>query len=166
MHFLYRYKKNDDKPRMSVNSEEYYPKIGKRGGVILPGESKSIKLIGKRLLFQVMTLGKAKMYYIFNGRNLVHTSYVVSKCRKFPFMGKDDYEIGPCFTDPQYRGQGIYPSVLCWICNSIGNDNTAFYMIVDESNTSSIRGIEKAGFKKCGIVKIAGFTRRYLLKEP
>lgn len=79
-------------------------------------------------------------------------------------MDKDDYEIGPCFTYPQYRGNGIYPSVLRSICNSIGNDNTTFYMIVDETNIASIKGIEKAGFKKCGIVKVTKITKRYLLK--
>ena len=36
-------------------------------------------------------------------------------------------------------------------------------MIVDENNLSSIKGIEKAGFVRCGSVYISKFARRYRL---
>ena len=165
MKYLYYYKttqrSNNANKSNNIKCNVFTPKIGR---LFFPGELRSIKLIGVRLLFQTITLGKAKIYVVSDGRDLIHTSYVIPKCSKFAFMNKDDYEIGPCFTYPQYRGKGIYPAVLQSICNDLGNDNTIFYMIVDEDNTASIKGIEKAGFKKFGIVKITKFTKRYLLE--
>ena len=64
-----------------------------------------------------------------------------------------------------YRGKGIYPMVLRYISNSIGTDDTTFYMIVDAKNASSIRGVEKAGFKKCGVVKKMNFSKRYIIEQ-
>lgn len=134
------------------------------GGVILQGENKSIKLVAVRCLFQLITLGKAKVYcYRYNGE-LVHTSYVIPKCCKFPFLNKHDYEIGPCFTYPQYRGKGYYPQMLKYICSNIKTENSVFYMIVDETNLSSIKGIEKAGFQRCGTIKVTRFLKRYQLE--
>lgn len=163
MKYLYCYKVSqrvDDEN--SVNCNIFTPTL--RRGLLLPGEARSIKLIGVRLLFQIITLGKAKIFFVSEGENLVHRSYVIPKCSKFPFMGKEDYEIGPCFTYPKYRGKGIYPAVLKTICNRVGNEHTTFYMIVEDTNTPSIKGIEKAGFQKCGIVEITKFTKRYILK--
>lgn len=134
------------------------------GGYTLPHESHSIKKICLRFMFQFLTHGKSKIYFIADGDELIHTSYVIPKCRKFPFLGKDDYEIGPCFTSPYHRGKGIYPAVLRKICHSIGTENTVFYMIVDENNQPSIKGIEKAGFVRCGTVRVTKFTKKYVIE--
>lgn len=145
-----------------LNVEIVTPKIW--GRKILQGENKSFKLLAVRCLFQLITFGKAKIYsYRYNGE-LVHTSYVIPKCYKFPFMSKWDYEIGPCFTHPKYRGKGIYPQMLKYICSSIGTKKTVFYMIVDETNLSSIKGIEKAGFQRCGTIKVTRILKRYQLE--
>lgn len=138
--------------------------LGIQYGFFLPGESKSIKLLATRILFQVITLGKAKIYFVSDEMNLIHTSYVIPKCVKFPFMNENDYEIGPCFTYPAYREKGIYPTVLNEICISEGNSDTIFYMIADETNVASIKGIAKAGFRKCGIVEVTGLMKRYVKK--
>lgn len=135
------------------------------GGLFLAGEPKSIKVRLVRVLFQVATLGKARIYFVTNGDDFVHTSYVVPKCKKFSFLKANDYEIGPCFTYPKYRGQGVYPAVLKEICSSIGDKSTCFYIIVDETNISSIKGIEKAGFVRCGTVRVSKFTKRYVLEK-
>ena len=163
MRYLYCYKGSQGVDvEETISCDVFTPGICK--GLLLPGETGGVKKIGARLLFQILTLGKAKVFFVADGGNLMHTSYVVPRCVKFPFMGNGDYEIGPCFTYPQYRGKGIYPSVLKAICNCVGDENTTFYMIVDENNIASIKGIEKAGFQKCGIVEVAKFTKRYLLK--
>ena len=54
-------------------------------------------------------------------------------------------------TIPEYRGKGIYPQVLNYITYSCGRD-TKFYMLVNPTNESSIKGIKKANFKFCGKV--------------
>lgn len=116
-----------------------------------------------RLLFQILTFGKTKIYYVQDGNQILHTSYVIPACSKFPFLKKNDLEIGPCYTYPEFRGKGIYPKVLTKICQKRGGDSISFYMIVDENNLSSIKGIEKAGFVRCGSVYISKFARRYRL---
>lgn len=145
----------------NFNVEVFTPTI--RGGLIILGENKSFKLFAVRCLFQMITLGKARVYCYRHNGELAHTSYVIPKCYKFPFMKNSDYEIGPCFTYPKYRGNGYYPQMLKYICQSIGQKNSVFYMIVDENNISSIKGIEKAGFLKCGNIKKTGILKRYRL---
>lgn len=132
-------------------------------GFFLKGEKTGIKTACIRLLFQVMTLGKAQICYVQSGNDIIHTSYVIPACAKFPFMDRNDLEIGPCYTYPAFRGKGIYPKVLSEICRRRGNDTSSFYMIVDETNLPSIRGIEKAGFVRCGSVQKSKFSKRYNL---
>ena len=142
--------------------EIFTPKIR---GLILQWENKSFETLAVRCLFQIITLGKAKVYcYRYNGE-LVHTSYLLPKCYKFPFLSKWDYEIGPCFTYPKWRGKWIYPQMLKYICSSIGTEKSVFYMIVDETNLPSIKGIEKAGFQRCGTIKVTRILKRYKLEQ-
>ncbi len=167
MKYLYAYKKVQCS--REIDNKVYGDKIKvftpKLWRPMLGTERKDVKSIAVRLVFQLTTRGKARIYYVCDGENLVHTSYVVPKCRKFPFLDKNDYEIGPCFTYPEYRGKGVYPEVLRYICDKVGNSNTTFYMIVDESNISSVKGIEKAGFEKCGVIKVSKYMKRYQLVQ-
>lgn len=135
------------------------------GGLMLSGEMRSIKQLFARLFFQTITVGKARVFYVSDGDSLMHTSYVIPNCIKFPFMKKDDLEIGPCYTYPEYRGRGLYPAVLRAICNYYKDGNVHYYMIVDSENTASIKGIEKAGFEKCGTVRVTKYTKRYKLER-
>lgn len=165
MKYLYCYKKSQclsDSAKKYDNGDikVFTPKIWR---LSLHKEPRSLKTLAVRLLFQFTTRGKAKIYYMTNSDELMHTSYVVPQCNKFPFLGKNDYEIGPCFTYPKHRGKGIYPYVLRHICNSFGNSDTTFYMIVDDANIASIKGIEKAGFIKYGVVEVSKYTKRYKL---
>ena len=163
MKYLYKHSGSsvDFESHENLDLEIVTPKFG--GRLILQGENKSFKLLAVRCLFQIVTFGKAKVYcYRLNGE-LVHTSYVIPKCYKFPFMSKWDYEIGPCFTYPKFRGKGIYPQMLKYICSSISTEKTVFYMIVDETNLPSIKGIEKAGFQRCGTIKVTRILKRYQL---
>lgn len=165
MKWLYCYKKqvkDIENCPIDIKCEMFAPGI--RSGYTLPGESCSFKQICLRLLFRIITHGKAKIVFVANDDDLMHTSYVIPKCSKFPFWGKEDYEIGPCFTLPKYRGKGIYPAVLRYICKNIGSEKSVFYMIVDESNQPSIKGIEKAGFVRCGTVRTTKLTKKYILE--
>ncbi|HJD23228.1 MAG TPA: hypothetical protein H9694_03680 [Firmicutes bacterium] len=116
--------------------------------------------------FQTISFGKARIYYVRNDAGeLMHTSYVVPRCFKFPFLGRGDYEIGPCYTYPLHRGKGLYPATLRFICENLGGEGTTFYIIVRNENTPSIRGIEKAGFEYCGDIRESGIFKRYLRKQ-
>ncbi len=163
MKFLYKRSGSNEKilEHNDLSVEVVTPTI--RGGLIIQGEKKNLKLLAVRLWFQCITLGKAKLFCYRQNGELVHTSYVIPKCYKFPFLGKCDYEIGPCFTYPRFRGKGFYPLMLRYICANIGTEHSIFYMIVDESNLSSIKGIEKADFQRCGNVKVTRIMKMYQL---
>lgn len=148
-----------DRSEYDFTIMEFRPSVRK---VYLDGEQKSVKTTLVRLWFQLQTFSKATLVCAIDSSNkALHTSYVVPKCLKFPFLRKNDYIIGPCFTQPQCRGRGIYPAVLKHICDSKGDESTRFYMAVDSKNHSSIRGIEKAGFRLCGVVKKTRVLKRY-----
>jgi hypothetical protein len=107
----------------------------------------------------IITKGGFKMYIVKHKDQIIHYSYLISKCYKFPFMSKYDFEIGPCFTNENYRGQGIYPSVLKRILtDAVDNTNNTF-MIIDDSNISSINGVKKLGFLKINNLKKDKFKR-------
>lgn len=120
-------------------------------------ESFNLKIFLLRFYFAVITFFRTKLYYVVENGQIVHTSYVIPKCFKFPFLSTDDFEIGPCFTHLAYRGKGIYPKVLRFILTT-GRDKSHFFMLVHSTNQSSIKGIEKAGFSKCGVCEKASFS--------
>lgn len=93
--------------------------------------------------------GKYVEYLLVNENNeIVSKAEVVSWIPIFSFMPKNGYHIGPCNTVPKERGKGYYPYLLSRIIDDAPTED--YYMIVDESNTSSIRGVIKAGFEEIG----------------
>lgn len=129
-------------------------------------EKKSFKVTIVRLWFQLMSFGKGRIYYVEDEQGqVVHTSYVMPKCFKFPYLLENEYTIGPCSTISKCRGQGIYPKVLRYIVSNYGDDNTKYYMVVDSMNSPSIRGIEKAGFERIGGMQTRGAFKRYYIKN-
>lgn len=133
----------------------------------LPGERKSWKTSLVRLYFQAMTFGKARLFYVLDEASgkTAHASYVVPKCFKFPFLGKNDYAIGPCVTAREFRGRGLYPATLKRVIDSMGTADSVFYMVVSDDNAPSVRGIEKAGFERCGSIRKSGIFKRYVKEE-
>lgn len=162
MNVLYcKQRQNEKVKNQKFIVRKFTPGIGR---LYLPGEEKNIKKTLVRIYFQLMTLGKARLFYVGGGK-IMHSSYVVPHCFKFSFLKKSDFEIGPCYTAPEYRGRGIYPEVLRYIVNTEGSYETNFYMVVNSENKSSIRGIEKAGFKKCGKIVRKDKWKRYYVED-
>lgn len=164
MMFLYRYeacgKTKEDEQEFNYTIRVFDPSIMK--GMLIPNEQYKMKSVLVRILFHLITRGKEKIVYVLDKDDrVVHISYVIPKCVKFPFLNRNDYEIGPCVTHLRYRGQGIYSRVLEYICENLGKESTVFYMIVDSKNLPSIRGIEKTGFQQCGIVEKSKFFNIY-----
>lgn len=129
----------------------------------LKGEKKSMKTFLTRSMFYVLSRGDFSIYYVTEedrGRP-IHTSYVSGPGGKFPFMEKGDIHIGPCYTAPDYRGRGIYRKVLRAIHGDHCSHCKRAYMIVDEENLPSIKGIEAAGLRHTGTVERKGIWKIY-----
>jgi RimJ/RimL family protein N-acetyltransferase len=88
-----------------------------------------------------------KAYMVLDGSRVVHASLVFQRnllAWQLGFRGV--HIIGDCFTDEAYRGQGLYPAVLRRIRADF--PDRTFVVFVDPANTPSIRGLEKAGFRR------------------
>lgn len=129
----------------------------------IPGEKKSVKTFLVRILFYVQSKGNFRIYYVRGDEENkpIHTSYVCGASAKFPFMGKTDIHIGPCYTDADHRGKGIYRKVLKAIHAENCGAFSRAYMIVDEENLPSIKGIEAAGLRQVGSVERQGLRKIY-----
>ncbi len=104
-------------------------------------------------MFWLLSFGKCKSYSVISLKDgsIIHKSVTVGCNIKFPFLKRKDYEIGPCHTNPEYRGKGLYPYILQYIVRDLSSHNN-FYILIREDNLSSRRGVEKAGFTEIGTV--------------
>lgn len=84
-------------------------------------------------------------------------------------LGALDAEIKYCLTLEAFRGRGLYPKVLATIARFLSERGfKRVFICVHKNNFPSIRGIEKAGFKYVGrirLVKIMGFqvSRKFVI---
>lgn len=68
--------------------------------------------------------------------------------------------LGPCLTEEPFRGRAIYPRMLAHMVNTLHEQGHGpFYVYTNCGNTASIRGMEKAGFERCGVWQ----GKRYLM---
>jgi RimJ/RimL family protein N-acetyltransferase len=84
----------------------------------------------------------------------------------FVLIKNNDAVISSCFVMPEYRGKRIFPSMLEHIVCEMYEHNKIqnFYIDCKSWNISSIRGIEKSGFKLIGkAICFDIFNKRYYL---
>lgn len=97
----------------------------------------------------------AVLFFLFRGTELAHSSWVSMNNRAafldpiFERLRFDDAGcIGPCYTNPVYRGRGCYPYVLTRICAFLKERGKSSALInTKRLNQPSVRGIKKAGFQ-------------------
>lgn len=112
------------------------------------------------------TLFKYKIYFVKENDKIIHISYCVYRCFKFPFLKGNDIQIGPCHTAIECRGRGIYPKVISYICqNEQKNNGGKVYMIINDKNCSSQKGVYKAGFVKVAKLKKSKVFKIYQMLE-
>lgn len=116
----------------------HHPKIGKLN---LHTHFKTIYLF-----WYLFTFGRYSIYYVYDEDEcIVHFSHVMPRIFKYAFMSRRNcIHIGPCWTNENHRGKGIYPAVLSKICND--NIQKDVYIFTEKKNLASQKGIEKAGF--------------------
>ncbi len=118
------------------------------------------------LYWYLNTRGNCTKYFVMYKNKIIHHSYATNRIFKFPFMMKNDLQIGNCYTDINYRGKGIYQFVIKNIVNEYftSNPNGDVFMLVKNNNTASISGVLKAGFKKISkieTIKLFGLIKIY-----
>jgi RimJ/RimL family protein N-acetyltransferase len=68
-----------------------------------------------------------------------------------------------CYTDPDWRGQGIYPTVLGEICSHARSEGVReIWIFALKDNRASVSGILHAGFKPIGSARRLVFLGRRL----
>jgi len=96
---------------------------------------------------------EADCYVGLDGERLVAVHWVSTdkEVNGLVPLEEGDFVIGPCATAPSHRGRGIYPAVLSCICaERRSRGERRAFMVVAQDNHASIRGIEKAGFRRAG----------------
>ena len=98
---------------------------------------------------------RKKKYFIQDNDVLVHQSFLFNTVFLLRLIQKKGSVIGDCYTNPAYRGRSIYPFMIHTIAKEVLQNlkNAAVFMVVNQDNLSSTKGIEKAGFKKCATIK-------------
>jgi GT2 family glycosyltransferase/peptidoglycan/xylan/chitin deacetylase (PgdA/CDA1 family)/RimJ/RimL family protein N-acetyltransferase len=80
----------------------------------------------------------------------------------------NDANILSCFVFPQFRGRGIYPTMLKYIASTLKDHSGIRRVFIDCQpwNHSSIRGIEKAGFHLIGRAFQMDLFSRVVFRYP
>lgn len=80
------YKKEGKEDSLNTQFEVECAKI-RPFNLFVDGEERSFRTGVVRLLFWLISFGKIKLYYVRNQEGVImHTSCVISKCFRFPFM--------------------------------------------------------------------------------
>jgi len=112
----------------------------------------------------------AECYVGLDGHRIVSVHWLSSaeESNRLVELGRGDFVIGPCVTAATHRGRGVYPAMVRALCaDRYRKGQRRAYMVVSVSNSASIRGIEKAGFRCIGradLRRVAGLQR--VVKQP
>jgi RimJ/RimL family protein N-acetyltransferase len=102
---------------------------------------------------RVFTNRNYGVFLIYDNEKLIHRSFIFPRYFRFPFMAKNDLQIGDTYTNPEYRGKNLATFAIHEILRTYTNkkdDIRKIWYLVAKENTASIRVIEKAGFKLLG----------------
>jgi GNAT superfamily N-acetyltransferase len=80
----------------------------------------------------------------------VHVSSIFPRFFRFPFMGRDDLQIGATFTSPAFRGRGLAHRALVEAVAQLAKPGRSFWYLSEVSNAASCAVAEKAGFELFG----------------
>lgn len=80
------------------------------------------------------------------GDTVVHRSYLFPGYFRFPFMGRDDLQVGATWTDEAWRGRGLASAALRYAVQSHGRPGRTFWYLTSSENAASVRVVERCGF--------------------
>ena len=101
-----------------------------------------------------------KLFIVTENDELAHYSWVkfdemdITEASKKIKLKEGEACIYDCYTNKKFRGQGLYPSMLKYLKGYFKEKGfNKVYIYVEANNIPSIKGIEKAGFKKEDSIK-------------
>ncbi len=89
------------------------------------------------------------MVVLLDKNQIVHRTCVFPGFYKFPFMDKEDLQLGEIWTREDYRNKGIATNVIKYILNLDQYKNKTFWYVVEESSSESVSLAESSGFYAC-----------------
>jgi RimJ/RimL family protein N-acetyltransferase len=99
---------------------------------------------------------------IWRGDELAHRLGIFPGWFRFPFMARDDLQLGDLWTAPGHRGRGLAAvAVRFAMANAASAPGRSFWYLTHAENSASIRTANKAGFS---LVGRAVRTRRWGLR--
>jgi lipopolysaccharide/colanic/teichoic acid biosynthesis glycosyltransferase/RimJ/RimL family protein N-acetyltransferase len=100
--------------------------------------------------FRLFSNRDYSLLLIDDGSEIVHRSCVFPRYFRFPFMGKDDLQIGDTWTAESHRGKNLAALALRKAMQLHHRPGRRFWYVVHETNAASIRVAEKAGMRAAG----------------
>jgi GNAT superfamily N-acetyltransferase len=79
-----------------------------------------------------------------------HRTMVLPRYYAFPFLGRDDLQLGDTLTLPAHRGRGLATLALRAAPALLAQPGRALWYVVDADNTPSRRAVESAGWTLAG----------------
>ena len=91
---------------------------------------------------------KFSIAYIKNKNKILHRTLIFPKFYRFPFMKKQDLQLGDILTEKSFRGKGVASKVISFILEKYKTKN--FWFLCNENNISSILIAHNNNFKLKG----------------
>jgi RimJ/RimL family protein N-acetyltransferase len=99
---------------------------------------------------RVFANGDYGVLVIYHAGRIVHRSGLFPRYARFPFMTKEDLQIGDVWTDPDHRSHGLASFALKELVRAKGGQGRRIWYVVAPGNVASIRTVEMAGFTLVG----------------
>jgi RimJ/RimL family protein N-acetyltransferase len=99
---------------------------------------------------RVFANGDYGVLVVYHAGRIVHRSGLFPRYARFPFMTKEDLQIGDVWTDPDHRSHGLASFALQELVRAKAGQGRRIWYVVEPGNAASIRTVEKAGFTLVG----------------
>jgi len=98
--------------------------------------------------FGIFVNKKYRIAYIKNKNKILHKTLIFPKFYRFPFMKKNDLQLGDILTEKSFRGKGVASKVISFILDKY--KTKSFWFLCNENNISSIMLAHNNNFKLKG----------------
>jgi RimJ/RimL family protein N-acetyltransferase len=88
---------------------------------------------------------------IWRDGRMLHRLIVTPRWYRFPFMTRNDLQLGDLWTSPAARGQGLARAAIGEVHRRFADGTGHFWYVVESDNGASIRLAETCGYRLAGI---------------